>query len=151
MTDWDARWLELAALIASWSKDRSTQVGSVIVGGGNQILTTGYNGFPRGVNDNIDSRYERPVKYRYIEHAERNAIYNAARYGIRLAGTTIYTPYYPCTDCARGIIQAGITTVVTPEMLDGDKQEDLLSRWGDDFMISRVMLLEASVDIQYIR
>ncbi len=151
MTDWDARWLELTALIASWSKDRSTQVGSVIIGGGNQILTTGYNGFPRGVNDNIDSRYERPVKYRYTEHAERNAIYNAARYGIRLAGTTIYTPYYPCTDCARGIIQAGITTVVIPEMLDGDKQEDLLSRWGDDFMISRVMLLEAGVDIQYIR
>lgn len=151
MINWDTRWAELAAHIATWSKDRSTKVGSVIIGGGNQILTAGYNGFPRGVNDNIESRHERPLKYRYTEHAERNAIYNAARYGIRLAGTTIYTPYYPCTDCARGIIQSGITTVVTPEILDGDKQEDLLSRWGDDFMLSRVMFLESGLTVKYIR
>ncbi len=150
MTDWDARWAELAAHISTWSKDRSTKVGSVIVGGGNQILTAGYNGFPRGVNDNIDTRYERPVKYKYTEHAERNAIYNAARYGIPLAGTVMYIPYYPCTDCARGIIQAGITTVVTLEMLQGEKQEDLLSRWGDDFVISRIMLVEAGVDVRFV-
>lgn len=142
--DWDARWLELATLIASWSKDRSTKVGCVVIGGGNQILTGGYNGFPRGVNDDVDDRHERPAKYKWTEHAERNAIYNAARYGIALAGTMIYIPWYPCTDCARGIIQAGIKTVIAVKP-DWDDP-----RWGPDFLISEEMMSEAGVAIRLV-
>ena len=78
---WDNRFLSMAKLIATWSRDRSTKVGAVIVGPNREVRSVGYNGFPRGVNDAIESRYERPGKYDWTEHAERNAIYNAARYG----------------------------------------------------------------------
>src|SRR5678816_3286831 len=87
---WDIRFLREAARIATWSKDRSTKVGCVIVGPSREIRSTGYNGFPRGVNDDVDERHARPMKYAYCEHAERNAIYNAARVGIPLEGCTLY-------------------------------------------------------------
>ena len=95
MTDWVERWFVIAEEFASWSKDRSTQVGCVIVGDSNQILSGGYNGFPRGVVDDIDSRHERPAKYLWTEHAERNAIYNAARHGIRLESASLYNTLVP--------------------------------------------------------
>jgi dCMP deaminase len=85
----------------------------VLVGKDNSIVSTGYNSFPRGINDDIDERQERPEKYFWFEHAERNAIYNAARIGVSTLGTTMYmTCDISCADCARGIISAGITKVV---------------------------------------
>lgn len=140
MANWDARWLQVADHIATWSKDRSTQVGCVIVGNANQVLSMGYNGFPRGVNDDIEERHDRPDKYLWTEHAERNAIYNAARTGTALAGSTMYLPWYPCADCARAIIQSGISTLVaTAPVLGANPQ------WDHDFEVSKEMLLEGKV------
>ena len=103
--------IKLADVVAEKSKDRSTKVGVVVVGPDREIRSTGYNGFPRGINDDIDERHERPAKYDWTEHAERNAVYNAARMGQSLKDCTMYFNWEPCpcVDCARAIIQAGIT------------------------------------------
>src|SRR3954447_3751356 len=106
--DWDGRFMQLATLIGGWSKDRSRKVGCVIVGAHNEVRSTGYNGFPRGVCDDEDYRHDRPMKYRWTEHAERNAIYSAARIGVPLEGCRMFLPWFPCMDCARAIVQAGI-------------------------------------------
>ena len=84
-----------------------------------EVRSMGYNGFPRGINDNVEARHERPEKYFWCEHSERNAIYNAARVGTALEGSIILVaaPIPPCMDCARGIIQSGITTVVIQQDL----------------------------------
>jgi len=74
MADWDARFMNLARHISEWSKDRSTKVGVVIVGPENEVRALGYNGFPRGIDDDAPDRHERPEKYLWVEHAERNAI-----------------------------------------------------------------------------
>lgn len=137
---WDIRFLELAEYIAqSWSKDKSTKVGCVIVGPDREVRSMGYNGFPRGVDDTVDERYERPAKYKWTEHAERNAVYNAARMGVSLKGCNAYIPWYPCSDCARAVIQSGIEAIIayTPDFDD--------PRWGPDFRVSNQMLDEAGV------
>lgn len=150
MTDWDARWLDLAREIGSWSKDRNTKVGCVIIGDARQVLSAGYNGLPRGVNDDIEQRYSREErngvreKLRWIEHAERNAIYNAARYGVSLSGAAIYAPFFPCCDCARAIIQAGLKAVITLEPDWGDPF------WQDSWEVSLIMMTEAQVEIRYV-
>ena len=109
---WDKRFIELATLVAGWSKDHTTHVGCVIVGRGREVRSLGYNGFPRGVDDEVPSRHERPMKYMWTEHAERNAIYNATMMGVSLEGCTIYIKGFPCCDCARAIIQCGIKVFV---------------------------------------
>ncbi len=109
---WDARWIELVRLVASWSKDRSTKTGCVIVDSRNVLVSIGWNGFPRGVLDELEERHERPAKYDLTEHAERNAIYNAAAKGNALAGCRLYVNWFPCAECARAIIQSGITHLV---------------------------------------
>lgn len=143
VTDWLYRWFTVADTFASWSKDRSTKVGCVIVSAENQVISGGYNGFPRGVVDDVESRHQRPDKYLYTEHAERNAIYDAARRGIALAGATIYTPFFPCADCTRAIIQSGIIRVVTrPQNPDGK-----YGPWRHSWQVSEEMMTEASIDL----
>jgi dCMP deaminase len=139
--EWDKRFMDLALHIASWSKDPSTKVGCVVVGPENGIRSVGYNGFPRGSRDDISERYERPIKYRWTEHAERNAIYNAARIGVSLANCRIYLPWYPCMDCARGIVQSGISMVVAYRP-DNDHPT-----WGPDFRLSSELFAEAKVRV----
>lgn len=141
--DWDARFMGLAQHIGEWSKDGGRKVGCVIVGPRNEIRSTGYNGFPRGVNDYPDERHERPAKYRWTEHAERNAIYNAARVGIPLGGCRMYLPWFPCMDCARGIVQSGIAELicVRPDLSD--------PQWGDDFVEVPKLLEEGGVQITW--
>ena len=146
MTDWDTRWLELAGNTGSWSKDRSTKVGCVIVGPARQILAAGYNGFPRGVNDDLDERHERPEKYLWTEHAERNAIYNAARHGVSLQDAVIYVPWFPCADCARAIIQSGLSSLVTMKLTSGSLQD----RWKDHHKVAEIMLAEAGVAVRFV-
>lgn len=148
MTDWDARFMALARHIGEWSKDRSTKVGCVITGSGRRILTVGYNGFPRGVNDFPDSRHERPVKYKWTEHAERNAIYTAVLNGVSLQGSTAYVPFHPCSDCARGLIQSGVKTIAIPRPDEDLSEFD--ARWSEDFQVSRVMFRESGVRIRFV-
>ncbi len=107
---WDLRFLELADHIAQWSKDPRTKVGAVIVDAKKRVVSIGYNGFPRGVDD-TPARYEdRPTKHLFVAHAERNALDNAP---LMVDGCTIYVPLLPCNECAKSIIQKGITRVVT--------------------------------------
>jgi len=143
MTNWNKRFMDLARHISTWSKDTSTKNASVIVDDDNTVLSFGYNGFPRGANDKIDSRYERPQKYLYTEHAERNAIYNAVRTGVCLKGGIMYVTMFPCIDCARAIINSGIKTLVTYEPEFSHK------RWGESWRIAFEMFKECDVKIVY--
>ncbi len=140
---WNYRFLELAELIASWSKDTSTKTGAVVIGPDKEIRATGYNGLVRKVDDNIPERMERPTKYDFFEHAERNAIYNACLTGTSLKGCTIYCTLTPCTDCARAIIQTGIKEVVTYEYKP--KSDDPKNTWRDKLNYSAQMFEEAGV------
>mgnify|MGYP006267315745 CR=1 FL=1 len=110
--NWDEYFLSQIKIISSRSKDPNTQIGCLIVGKDHEIRTTGYNSFVRGLDDNVPERYLRPEKYWWIEHAERNAIYNAARIGTPLNDCTIYIPSLPCVECARAIVSVGIREVV---------------------------------------
>lgn len=144
MTDWNVRFVDLARLVGSWSKDRSRKVGAVIAGFNREILSVGYNGFPRGVNDDVEERHQRPAKYLWTEHAERNAIYNAARRGVELEGATIYLPWYPCMDCARAIVQVGISDVVAVEPDWNDPT------FGKDFALVKELFSEADVWVTFV-
>ncbi|OGL87237.1 cytidine deaminase [Candidatus Uhrbacteria bacterium RIFCSPLOWO2_02_FULL_48_12] len=110
---WDECFVLMAELIAERSKDPSTQAGAVIVNGQKVIVGLGYNGFPRGVSDE-DLPWEREgsfleTKYAYVVHAEENAIYNS---NAQTKGCTIYTTLFPCNECAKTIIQNGLSEVV---------------------------------------
>ncbi len=144
MTDWDSRFMGLARQIGEWSKDRSRRVGCVIVGPNNEVRSTGFNGFPRGIDDDVESRHERPTKYRWTEHAERNAIYNAARIGTPLEGCRMYIPWFPCMDCARAIVQCGISQLICTEPNSSDAQ------WAADFAEVPELLREGRVQIKFV-
>ena len=136
-TDWDRRFLDLAQHIAGWSKDPSTQVGAVIVDDQRRIISTGYNGFPRGVNDDPVRYADREVKYEMIVHGEINAILFANQ---SLRDTTLYTwPFMPCSRCAAIVIQSGISRVVAPHCEN--------PRWVNSFDLTRRMFSEAGVDL----
>ena len=110
--NWTDYFYNIAQQVKEKSKDERTKVGAVIVGKDKEIVSTGYNSYPRGIVDNRPERQERPEKYFWFEHAERNAIYNAARIGVSTKGCTMYlTCGIPCADCARGIINAGISRI----------------------------------------
>jgi len=119
--DWDDLFMAMAFLVASKSEDKNTRIGAVIVGPDHEVRSVGYNGMPRKVK-NTNKRQERPEKYFWFEHAERNAVYNASLVGIPLKGCTMYTNGIPCMDCARGVIQSGITKVVYHKRWNDDNQ-----------------------------
>lgn len=118
-TDWDRFFIAMAELVSTKSKDPSTKVGAVVVGPGNEIITTGFNGFPRGVNE-VDhpDRWKRPIKYDYVVHAEANCVANAARIGVSLLNATLYMNFEPspCTHCTGMVTQAGISRIVGPNI-----------------------------------
>jgi len=147
---WDKTFMDMAALIAKRSKDRSFQVGAVLVGPDCEVRSVGYNGFPRLVNDNIDERHLRPAKYLWTEHAERNAIYNAARVGIQTKGCTLYVTTAPCMRCARAIIQSGIESVVCnyEAPVDNLKDGSTPVPWWLEFQTALQMFSEAGVIVR---
>ena len=142
MTNWDKRFLKLAKHISEWSKDPSTKVGCVVVGPDRELRSTGFNGLPRGIEDNEERLNNREIKYPLICHAEENAIMHAARIGISLKDCTAYVTWPPCTRCARSLIQAGISTIVYPENIE------IPERWMDDFNLSLNMLKEAKINLK---
>ncbi len=97
--NWHDYYLNMLTDVAAKSKDEATKVGVIVVGPDNEIRSTGFNSFPRGINDNVPERQTRPTKYLYIEHGERNAIYNAARVGVPLKGCRIYGILSMCGLC----------------------------------------------------
>jgi len=110
MTDDDFnRTLALCDKVSEQSNDPHTQVGCVLVPRYGWPIC-GFNHTPKGVKL-TEARCERPTKYDFVEHSERNAIYEAARMGIRLADATLYMQSIPCTECARAVVQSGIATL----------------------------------------
>lgn len=109
-SDWDVRFLELAAHVSQWSKDPNTKVGAVIVNEYKQVISLGYNGFPRGVEDRVSRYTDRNTKLLFVAHAERNALDNAY---VDVRGATLYTTLCPCNECAKSIVQKGIKRVVS--------------------------------------
>ena len=142
MADWDGRFLGLAAHIAGWSKDPSTQVGCVIVGPDREVRSTGFNGLPRGIADTAERLEDRELKYPLICHAEENAIMHAARIGMSLKGCMVYVTWPPCTRCARSLIQAGVSEAVYPT------SAEVPERWRGDFSLASEMLAEAGVTLR---
>ena len=142
--NWTEYFLNIAEQVKLKSKDLSTQIGAVIVGIDNEVLSTGYNSFPRGLDDSLPERQERPEKYFWFEHAERNAIYNAARVGIPLKGSSIYlTSGLPCMDCARGIVNSGIKIVYCKQICT-TKNKD---KWDESQRKSLELLRECDVGV----
>jgi dCMP deaminase len=136
----DQYFVQLAQVVATKSKDPSTKVGVVIVDSLNRVVSTGYNGFPRGVIDQPDRYDHKETKYRLIVHSEANAILVAAR---DLHRCQLYTTMFPCSECAKLIVQAGISRVYTPPpRTDG--------KWAKDAKWSVLMFSEAGVDVCFL-
>lgn len=135
---WDHRFLALARHIATWSKDPSTRVGAVIVDEDKRIVSSGYNGFPKGMLDEAHLYADRDFKYEHIVHGEMNAVIFARR---NLSGCTLYTvPFMPCSRCASMIIQTGITRVVAPKS-DNPRWKESFERTVETFKHSGVQLV----------
>jgi dCMP deaminase len=145
---WPRRWLSLAHEVASWSKDQ-TQVGAVIFDRNRNPRGFGYNGIPRGLDDQNPVRTQKPLKNWYFEHAERNVIYACSRNGISCDDCTLAVTHWPCTDCTRAIIQSGISTVIVDESCL-DKCGEFYQKWKDQIQESEIMLQEAGVEIQLV-
>lgn len=112
---WDSRFMEMAQMISSWSKDPSSQIGAVVVNDERRILATGYNGFPKGIADTEERLNNKEEKYSRIIHAEMNALMNALYSGVSLKDSTLYVYGLPvCPSCTKCVIQAGIKRVVIP-------------------------------------
>lgn len=142
--EWLRYFINIAEQVKLKSKDRSTQIGAVIVGKDKEIRSTGYNSFPRGLDDNVPERQERPEKYYFFEHSERNAIYNAARVGIPLdESVIIVTSGIPCADCARAIINSGIKAVYCKTICTTKNKE----KWNESQEKALQMLKECKVDV----
>lgn len=137
---WDKRFVELARHISTWSKDPSTQTGAVITDSYGRVISVGYNGFSKGVEDTPERLNNREIKYKIIVHCERNALLFAER---SLKGCTLYTwPFMSCSTCAAMVIQAGITRCVAPWSDN--------PRWKDDFELSQQLFKEAEVTVELL-
>ncbi len=137
---WDMRFLRMAEMVSSWSKDPSTKVGVVLVKN-QKVVATGYNGFPEGIADD-DRLNDREVKYTLVIHAEMNALLQA---GHDARGSTLYLWGFagcPCQNCAKHVIQAGVKRIV---YYDGST---LPERWADELAAARITLEEAGMIIE---
>ena len=145
---WDKRFFDLAKEYSTWSKDPSTKVGSIAVDPiSKRILSGGYNGFPRGMDDNEERLNDRTLKYLYVVHAEKNMIYNATLSGISLNGSHIYVYGLPvCSECAKGLIQVGVKKVFIQE-------SSILKNefWHDSWKASKLMFLECGVEVEVVK
>lgn len=146
-TSWDERFLELAGLVASWSKDPSTKCGAVIVRPDKTVASVGYNGFPKGCDDDPLIYADRPLKYARVIHAEVNAVLHARE---PLDGYSMYT--YPasgfgptCDRCATVVIQSGITAI-THEFVS----QEFDARWGEGMQRGLDMYDEAGVIVRHL-
>jgi dCMP deaminase len=146
---WDKHFCGLALYHAKLSKDPSTKVGSVIVGHDREILSAGFNGFPRGIADTQERLHDRDTKLKLVVHAEMNAILAGARTGMRLKGCTLYLAATdqtgmvwggpPCTRCTVEIIQVGISEIVSYPL------KTVPSRWHEDLAFARSLIDEVGI------
>jgi dCMP deaminase len=138
---WIDKYFKLAEQVSSWSKDPSTKVGAIAVGAKGQILSQGYNGFPRGIEDSEARLSDRGQKYKFVVHAEQNCIYNATLNGVSLSDADMYIWGLPlCSECAKGVIQVGVKRVFMCY------PSEIPSKWSDSFELTAAMLNEAKVE-----
>ena len=143
---WDKKFLELAKHISTWSKDPSKKIGAVAVGQNRNILATGYNGFPKGIQDTEERLNDRETKYELVVHAEMNCIYNAVENGVSLKGAHLYVYGLPiCHECAKGVVQVGICRVIVEDALCAEQ------RWSDSFAKSKRIFYEGNVAVNYCK
>ena len=140
---WDIRFMRMAHEVASWSKDPSTKVGCVLVKD-RKIISMGYNGFPRLIEDDLNRLIDREVKYEMTVHAEQNAVITAALHGISTEGSTAYVTFSPCSRCAAVLINAGISTVVV------SAADVIPDRWLENFRLAAELLNEAGIGHEII-
>jgi dCMP deaminase len=136
---WHERFIKLAHEVATWSKDPSTKVGCVLVKD-KKVISTGYNGFPKGISDSFERLNDRTTKYETVVHAETNAITAAALHGVSTDGASAYVTFHPCSRCAAVLINAGIETVFV------SATGEIPSRWLDNFLLASSLLKEAGVE-----
>lgn len=138
---WGDRYTHLAKEISTWSKDPSTKVGAVVIGNNGEVLSQGYNGFPRSIKDTPQRLKDREKKYNLVVHAEMNAIYNASLNGVSLKGSTLYVYGLPiCNECAKGVIQVGIDKVIATRPADYNKE------WDESIKDAKALFKEAEVE-----
>ena len=142
-TKWKKRFLKLSKEISTWSKDPSTKVGALIISEDKNIISTGYNGFPRDIEDTEERLNNRELKYKFVLHAEMNCILNALYNGRSVKDCILFVHGLPpCSECTKSIIQAGIKKVITDS-----KATD---NWKESLKLSLEMLKEANVEIEFI-
>lgn len=140
------QYMNVAEAFAQMSKDKSTKVGCIILAAeSNHTLTAGFNGFPRGIDETVESKWERPDKYFFVSHAESNAVSQAAKTGAPLDKSTCVVTMFPCCECCKLLIQSGVSRIITKEPTD-----ELKERWGTSFQYSKQMFQEAGVVLQYV-
>jgi dCMP deaminase len=135
---WHCRFMRLALQVSKWSKDPSTKVGCVLVRD-KKVLSTGYNGFPRRVGDDLNRLSDRDIKYEITVHAEVNAVTTAALHGISTEGATAYVTFNPCSRCAAVLLNAGIDSVYSYA------GADIPNRWLENFILASRLFAEAEV------
>ena len=141
---WDHRFMAMAELISTWSKDPSTKCGAIIVDSKKRIIGSGYNGFPIGVEDSRELLNNRDNKYIRVIHGEENALLFASK--TDLSDCTIYVwPLPPCGNCMAKIIQKGIRRVVTIE-----PTLDQLERWGLSFEAAMDMARQTNTSVNFL-
>lgn len=139
--DWNLKYITLAKKFASWSKDPSVKVGAVAIGSKGQVLSQGYNGFPKKFDDSFVIYNNSNLKSKYIIHAEMNCIYHATLNGISLEGSTLFVyGLEVCHECAKGIIQVGIKEVVTYA------PKPPKSKWVESFKTSEELLTKSNIN-----
>lgn len=141
---WERRYLDLAKLISTWSKDPSTKVGAVIIGPDRAVISIGFNGFPRKMPDTPDLYLNRDEKYSRIIHGEINALLQVK--GGVPKGSTLYTyPFMPCDRCVVQFLQAGVMSYVAP-MTTPEQQE----RWGASFERTTRYIRECGAELTLV-
>jgi dCMP deaminase len=151
LNSWDQHYISLLAPWARKSKDPSTKVGAIAVHPeDHSVLTMGFNGFPRGVEDDpakVPERYLGDARYAWTIHAEPNVICNAARHGIRLKGATVYVSLPPCETCAGLLVQAGVARVVYDGVFTDQWRARRASKYIDN-TLALTMLSEGRVQLE---
>jgi dCMP deaminase len=146
---WDQIFMGKVYEIASKSKDPRTKIGAVLVKHGHAPLE-GFNGIPKGVMD-LPERMERPEKYHWMEHAERNVINMAAKFGISTDEGILYTQGLPCVDCARGVVNCGVKKVVLHKQWEDVSTQIITGRpWAEHYHRSKIMFDEAGITVRYL-
>lgn len=134
----------LVEAVAQMSKDPSTKVGALALDDNLNIIATGYNGFPRGVDDAPERYADRETKLRLVSHAEQNLIAQAAYGGRSLKGATLLvSSLFPCSSCAKSIIQAGVARIISPP-------PDESARWAEESKWAKLMFDEAGIEQIFI-